>query len=155
MRAIAISDTLKKKRAEADSLKKEDEEVPEELEDEIARLAGDSVQVVADSLLARADSIREAAEEFAAMAGRIRDGDKEILEDSTESYEAKERKIEARLPRDVPRGTVALTGGRIITMAEAPGDTTGEPHIVENGVVVVTAQPDRRGGGGRLGRDPG
>ena len=137
-RAIAVSDTLKEKRAEADSLKKEDEEVPEELEDEIARLAGDSVQVMADSLLARADSIRRAAEDFAAKASRIRDGDKEILADSTESYEAKERKTEAKLPRDVPRGTVALRGGRIITMADAPGDTTGEPHIIENGVVVVT-----------------
>ena len=137
-RAIAVSDTLKEKRAEADSIKKEDEEVPDSLQAEIDRLAGDSVQVVADSLLARADSIRQAAEEYAEKAGRIREGDKEILEDSTESYEAKERKIEAKLPRDVPRGTVALTGGRIITMAEVPGDTTGEPHVIENGVVVVT-----------------
>ena len=137
-RAMAVSDTLKEKRAEADSLEKADEEVPEELEEEIARLAGDSVQVVADSLMARADSLQKAAEEYAAKAGKIRDGDKEILADSTESYEAKERKIEAKLPRDVPRGTVALRGGRIITMAEAPGDTTGEPHVIENGVVVVT-----------------
>ena len=137
-RAMAVSDTLKEKRAEADSLEKADEEVPEELEEEIARLAGDSVQVVADSLMARADSLQKAAEEYAAKAGKIRDGDKEILADSTESYEAKERKIEAKLPRDVPRGTVALRGGRIITMAEAPGDTTGEPYVIENGVVVIT-----------------
>ena len=137
-RAIAISDTLREKRAEADSVRKEDEEVPDSLEAEIDRLIADSVQVVADSLLARADSIRQAAEEYAEKAGRIREGDKEFLEDSTESYEAKERKIEATLPRDVPRGTVALTGGRIITMADQPGDTTGEPHVIENGVVVVT-----------------
>ncbi len=137
-RALAITDTLKEKRAEADSLGKEDEEVSEELEAEIARLAADSVQVVADSLMARADSIRRAADEVAAKAQAVRDGDKEILEDSTETYEAHERKIEARLPRDVPRGTVALMGGRIITMGKAPGDTTGEPHVIENGVVVVT-----------------
>ncbi len=137
-RALAVTDTLKKKRAEADSLENADEEVPEELEEEIARLAGDSVQVVADSLMARADSLQKAAEEFAAKASAIRDGDKEILADSTESYEARERKLEAKLPRDVPRGTVALTGGRIITMMDMPGDTTGEPHVIENGVVIVT-----------------
>ena len=138
VRALAVTDTLKEKRAEADSIRKEDEEVPEDLEAEIARLAADSVQVVADSLMARADSIRGAAEEVAATAQAVRDGDTEILEDSTETYEAHERRIEAKLPRDVPRGTVALTGGRIVTMGKAPGDTTGEPHVIENGVVVVT-----------------
>ena len=137
-RAIAVTDTLKEKRAEADSLEKADEEVPDSLEAEIARLAGDSVQVVADSLMARADSLQKAAEEFAEKASAIRDGDKEILADSTESYEAKERKIEAMLPRDIPRGTVALTGGRIITMTDTPGDTTGTPLVIEGGVVVVT-----------------
>ncbi len=137
-RAIAVTDTLKEKRAEADSLENADGEVPDSLEAEIARLAGDSVQVVADSLMARADSLQKAAAEFAEKASAIRAGDKEILEDSTETYEAKERRIEARLPRDIPRGTVALTGGRIITMTDMPGDTTGAPHIIEGGVVVVT-----------------
>ncbi len=137
VRAMAVSDTLKEKRAEADSLKKADEEVPDSLDAEIVRLAADSVQVVADSLMARADSIRRAAEEFAAKANAVRDGDKEVLADSTEAYEAEERKIEVMLPRDIPRGTVALQGGRIITMASVPGDTTGAPHIIEGGVVVV------------------
>ena len=61
-----------------------------------------------------------------------------ILADTTEAYEAHEQKIEATLPRDIPRGTVALRGGRIITMGDTPGDTTGAPHVIENGVVVVT-----------------
>ena len=138
VRAAAISDSLNEKRAEADSLKKEDEEVPTELEDAIRRLAADSVQVVADSLMARADSIREAADEAAARAAAVRGGDDEILADSTETYEAAERKIEAMLPRDIPRGTAALRGGRIITMATLPDDTTGAPHIIENGTVVIT-----------------
>jgi len=136
-RAMAISDTLSDKRAEADSLESADEEVPDELEDEITRLVADSVQVVADSLMARADSIREAAEEVAAKASAVRDGDKEVLADTTDTYEAHERKIEAQLPRDIPRGLGALRGGRIITMAENPSDTTGAPHVIENGVVVV------------------
>ena len=137
VRAAAVSDTLKEKRAEADSIKGEDEEVPEEIEDEIRRLQADSVQVVADSLAARADSIRDAAAEVAAKAEAVRGGDDEILADTTESYEARERKIEVEMPRDVPRGTVALRGGRIVTMAPAPDDTTGAPHVIENGVVVV------------------
>ncbi len=139
-RAMAVSDTLKDKRAEADSIKNADEEVSEELEDEIARLAADSVQVVADSLTARADSIQKAADEIAAKAAAVRGGDVEVLADTTESYEASEREIEVQLPRDIPRGTVALRGGRIITMADAdmPDDTTGAPHVIENGVVIVT-----------------
>ena len=136
-RAAAVSDTLKEKRAEADSIEGEDEEAPEELEAEIRRLQADSVQVVADSLAARADSIRKAAEEVAAKAAAVREGDDEVLADTTESYEAVERAIEVEMPRDVPRGTLALTGGRIVTMAEAPDDTTGAPHVIENGVVLV------------------
>ena len=137
-RDMAVSDTLKDKRAEADSLEKADEDVPEDLDGEITRLTADSVQVVADSLMARADSIRRAADEVAAKAEAVRDGDKEILADSTESYEAHERKIEAMLPRDVPRGTVVLTGGRIVTMTDMPDDTTGTPHVIENGAIVIT-----------------
>jgi Tol biopolymer transport system component len=138
VRALAVTDTLKKTRAEADSVKKADGEVPDDLTTEINRLAADSVQVVADSLMARADSIRAAAEEVAAKADAVRDGADELLADTTESYEAEERTIEVQLPRDIPRGTVALTGGRIITMGANPGDTTGAPHVIENGVVVVT-----------------
>ncbi|WP_420439456.1 amidohydrolase family protein [Candidatus Palauibacter sp.] len=126
VRAAAVTDTLKEKRAEADSLENADEEVPEELEDEITRLQADSVQVEADSLLARADSIRQAAEEVAAKSAAVRAGDEEVLADTTETYEAHERRIEAQLPRDIPRGTVALTGGRIITMTEVPEDTPAD-----------------------------
>jgi len=138
VRAAAVSDSLKDKRAEADSISKEDGEVPEELEQEVLRLAADSVQVVADSLIARADSIRAEADKVAATAARVRGGDDAMLSDTTESYEASELKIEVQLPRDIPRGTVALVGGRLITMADNPTDTTGAPHIIENGVIVVT-----------------
>ena len=139
-RAMAVTDSLQEKRAEADSLDTDDEDVPEELSAEIIRLAADSVQVEADSLMARADSIRDAAEKVAARAARIRDGDEELLNDSTDTYEAVEQKIEVMLPRDIPRGTVVLRGGRIITMAETPDDTTGAPGaplIIESGVIVV------------------
>lgn len=148
-RAVAVSDTLKDVRAELDSLNtavaaaadsvdtSSDEATIEGLEDRVVQLRADSVQVVADSLIARADSIRAAAEEVAARADAVREGDDHILADTTEAYEAIERRIEAQMPRDVPRGTIALTGGRIITMQETPGDTARTPHVIENGVVVV------------------
>ncbi len=163
VRAAAIADTLKEKRAEVDSLENADEETPEELEEEILRLQADSVQVEADSLMARADSIRQAAEEVAAKSAAVRAGDEEALADTTATYEATERKIEVQLPRDIPRGTVALTGGRVITMTEeaeetedtpepdneAAGDAGAEagaeadepatvPVIIEGGVVLIT-----------------
>ena len=130
VRVAAVLDSLKTKRAEADSLKKADEEVSDELEAEITRLAADSVQTAADILLAQADSIRDAADKIAARADSVRSGNEDVLADSTETYEAHERKIEVTLPRDVPRGTVVLRGGRVLTM---DGDS-----IVENADVVVT-----------------
>ena len=120
VRVAAVNDTLSEKKSEKDSLEKADEEVPEELEEEIRRLRADSVQAGADELIARADSIREAAAEIEAKAEAVRDGDDEALADTTESYEAVERKIEVDLPRDIPRGTVALVGGRVITMKKTP-----------------------------------
>jgi len=137
-RALAVSDTLGDLRTRADSLESAGDDVPEDLTADIIRLAADSVQVVADSLLARADSIRAAASRVAEKAERVRGGDEEVLADTTEAYEAKERKIEVALPRDIPRGTVALVGGRIITMQDVEGDSAAAPHVIEGGVVVVT-----------------
>ncbi|MEJ2207142.1 MAG: amidohydrolase family protein [Gemmatimonadota bacterium] len=136
-RALAVTDTLKDKRARADSLEKANEDVPGDLRDDIIRLAADSVQVVADSLLARADSIRAAADEVAAKAARVRGGDEDILADTTDAYEAEETNVEVTLPRDVPHGLVALRGGRVVTMAEVGGDSTRTPHVIENGTVLV------------------
>jgi imidazolonepropionase-like amidohydrolase/Tol biopolymer transport system component len=162
-RGIAIADTLKDLRARADSLEDRDRPLPGDLEADLLRLAADSVQVTADSLVARADSIRAAAERVATKAERVRAGDDRILNDTTEAYEADERKIEVQMPRDVPRGLVALRGGRIITMQNASppqrsrraqadsaqtdsartdstaarADSARAPRIIENGVVVI------------------
>ncbi len=130
VRVAATLDSLKTKRAEADSLEKADEEVSDSLQTEITRLAADSIQIAADTLVAKADSIRAAAEKIVARADSVRSGNEEILADSTDTYEAREQTIEVMLPRDVPRGTVVLRGGRVITM---DGDS-----IVENADVVVT-----------------
>ena len=131
VRVAAINDTLKEKRAEADSIEGADEEVPEELEDDIRRLRADSVQAGADALLARADSIREAAAEIEAKAEAVRSGDDEALADTTETYEAEERTIEVTMPRDVPRGVIALVGGRVITMTKTAAPSENAPESEE------------------------
>jgi len=130
VRAAALADSLEERRAVADSLQRAGEGVPESLSASLLRLAADSVQIEADSLVARADSIRRVAERVAAKARAVRDGGEELLADTTDAYEAAEATIEVTLPRDVPRGTVALRGGRIVTMQ---GD-----EVLEDGVVVVT-----------------
>jgi hypothetical protein len=130
VRAAALADTLEERRAVADSLQRAGEGVPESLSASLLRLAADSVQIEADSLVARADSIRRVAERVAAKARAVRDGGEELLADTTDAYEAAEATIEVTLPRDVPRGTVALRGGRIVTMR---GD-----EVLDDGVVVVT-----------------
>ena len=129
VKVAAINDTLREKRSEADSVEKADEEPSDELEDEIRRLVADSVQAGADALIARSDSIRRAAEEIAAKADAVRGGDDDVLADTTEAYEAEERKIEVTLPRDVPRGLVALSGGRVITMKKTapPSEPADRP----------------------------
>jgi hypothetical protein len=130
VRAAALADTLEERRAVADSLQRAGEGVPESLSASLLQLAADSVQIEADSLVARADSIRRVAERVAAKARAVRDGGEELLADTTDAYEAAEATIEVTLPRDVPRGTVALRGGRIVTMR---GD-----EVLDDGVVVVT-----------------
>ncbi len=130
LRAMAINDSLKTARAEADSLRKSDAEVPDSLDTEIARLQADSVQAAADELIARADSIRAAAAEIAARADSVRAGRDEVLADSTPSYKPRETRIEVELPRDRATGSVVLRGGRALTMKGH--------EIIEDADVIVT-----------------
>ena len=53
----------------------------------------------------------------------------DAAEDDAPEYEPTEFRIRVTATRDIPEGTVALTGGRVITM---DGD-----EVIENGVVVV------------------
>jgi hypothetical protein len=49
--------------------------------------------------------------------------------DTTKGYKPDERRIEVTMPRDVPRGTVVLRGGRALTMKDK--------EIIENADIVV------------------
>ena len=84
----------------------------------------------ADSLLLQADSIRAKAAMISQKADSVRAGVDSVTADTATGYKPDEVRIKVTLPRDIPRGTVVLRGGRVLTMQ---GDS-----IVENADVVVT-----------------
>jgi Tol biopolymer transport system component len=129
LRARALLDSLKATRKVVDSLEKADETVPDSLTNKLNRLVGDSVQVRADSLIHAADELRAKAHAIEAHADSVRAGLDSARADET-AYKPRERRIEVTMPRDVPRGTVVLRGGRVLTMKEQ--------EIIENADVVVT-----------------
>ncbi len=123
-------DTLKQVRAQVDSLTKAKVTIPDSLTRKLARLRADSVQVRADSLLRAADSLRVRADSIRALADSVRAGlDSARADSARAAYRAPERRILVKAPRDLPRGTVLLRGGRAITMKDK--------QIIENADVLV------------------
>jgi Tol biopolymer transport system component len=129
LRVRAIVDSLKTTRARVDSLKKAELEVPDSVTARLNRLLGDSVQIRADSIIRAADRARARAEAIRIHADSVRAGLDTVRAD-TVRYRPAERTIEVRMARDIPRGTVVLRGGRVVTMVD--------DQIIENADVVVT-----------------
>jgi Tol biopolymer transport system component len=129
-----LLESLKATQAKADSLKKAEQEVPDSLQQRLNVLRADSVKLRADSLLARADSMTQVAERIRARADSVRlgldPGDEEADEDK---YKPEERRVKVTMARDIPRGTVVLRGGRVLTMREH--------EIIEDADVLI--QDDR------------
>jgi hypothetical protein len=124
-----IIDSLKATRGAIDSLRKAEAEIPDSLETKLNGLIADSVEVKADSLLKVAEQARARALAMRQRADSVRAGLDSVTADTT-LYMPEETRIEVTLPRDVPRGTVVLRGGRVLTMKEH--------EIIENADVVVT-----------------
>ena len=124
-----ILDSLKATRSVADSLKEAEEEMPDSLESKLNGLIADSVQVKADSLLRVAEEARARALAITQRADSVRAGLDSATADTT-LYTPQEVRIEVTQPRDIPRGTVVLRGGRVVTMKEH--------EIIENADVIVT-----------------
>src|SRR5690606_1373153 len=81
------------------------------------------------SIIARVDSMRLRADSLLARAEKIRLGQDTVPPDSTDGYKPHEQRITVTTARDVPRGTVVLRGGRVLTMKEH--------EIIENADVLV------------------
>jgi hypothetical protein len=124
-------DTLKLTQTRIDSLTKAGQSVPDSLKARLNALRADSVKLRADSLLARMDSLRARADAINARADSVRRGllDSLVAGPDTARYKPREQRILVTMSRDVPRGTVVLRGGRVITMKDST--------IVENADVVV------------------
>jgi hypothetical protein len=129
--ARSVIDSLKVTRAQVDSLKKAQATVPDSLTAKLNSLRADSVRLRADSLIARVDSMRLRADSLMKKADSIRAGldTASVKPDSTRGYKPDEKRISVALPRDVPRGTYVLRGGRVLTMKEH--------EIIENADVLV------------------
>lgn len=129
LRAKELLDSLAAVRSRVDSLEARDTQVPDSLREELNRLVGDSVEIRADSLLREAEEARRRAEALRAHADSVRAGLDTARADPVR-YRPDERRVEVTLARDVPRGTVVLRGGRVLTMVGR--------EVIEDADVVVT-----------------
>jgi Tol biopolymer transport system component len=129
LKVRALLDSLKATRKTVDSLTKASKSVPDSLKAKLNGLIADSVASRADSLLKAADDLRAKAAALRAQGDSIRAGLDSARAD-TAAYKPREQRVAVTMPRDVPRGSVVLRGGRVLTMKGH--------EIIENADVVVT-----------------
>ncbi|MGH7679221.1 MAG: amidohydrolase family protein [Gemmatimonadaceae bacterium] len=130
VRARAVVDSLKTVRATVDSLRKANAALPDSVRNRLNKLRGDSVVVFADSVLADMKVLADREAAIRARADSMRLGQLDSLRADTVRYKPVEQRIRVTLPRDVPRGTIVLRGGRAVTMKGK--------QIIENSAIVVT-----------------
>ena len=139
LRARHLLDSLKAARKTSDSLTKANQTVPDSLKNRLNRLIADSVQMRADSLIKAADELRAKAAAIRAHADSVRQGLDSARAD-TSGYKAAEIRIEVKLARDVPRGTVVLRGARVLTMKGHETLENADIVITDNRIVAVGAR---------------
>jgi Tol biopolymer transport system component len=136
-----LLDSLKTTQAKVDSLKKGDLVVPESLQQRLNALRADSVKLRADSMIVRADSMRLVAARIQARADSVRAGHEVGDEEPEENgYKPEERRIRVTMARDIPRGTVVLRGGRVLTMREHEVIEDADVLIRNDRIVAVGAR---------------
>ena len=136
LRARATLDSLKTARQAVDSITKAGKPVPDSLRARVSKLVGDSVAARADSLLRVADSLRARAHRARALADSVRAGQDSVRAD-TILYRPAETRVTVRLPRDAPRGSVVLRGGRVVTMKGDEVIDSADVVVTDNRIVAV------------------
>jgi len=135
----ATNDTIKTLKARADSLIKAKQPVPDSIKIRIfdlqARLVADSI-AAANAGKARADSLKVKADTSKAKA----DTTKKPGAPDKPGYKPVERTITVSLPRDIPKGTVVLRGGRAITMKGHEIIENADVLVRDNRIVAVGAR---------------
>jgi len=130
VRARFVMDSLRTARSLSDSLRRANATIPDSLTRRINALRADSTQSAADSILADMATLESRAAAIKARADSMRLGQLDSLRPDTSRYRPMERRIRVTMPRDVPRGTVVLRGGKAVTMRGR--------QIIENADIVVT-----------------
>ena len=118
-RAQAQADTLRRLQARVDSLTRAEAAVPDSIQ---TRLDSLRARATADSTLkARADSIAKA----------------DTTKKEPSGYKAAELRVKVELPRDLPRGSVVLRGGRAVTMRGREVIEDADVVVTDNRIVAV------------------
>ena len=137
-RALAVRgvlDSLKATRKIVDSLTKAIAPVSDSLRAKLHGLVGDSVASQADSLIEAADALRARAAAIRARADSARGGDSLVTD--TTVYKPREQRIKVQLPRDLPKGSVVLRGGRVVTMKGHEILDSADVVVTDSRVVAV------------------
>lgn len=136
LQARATVDSLKLVRARMDSLTRANRVVPDSLRARITALVADSVRLKADSIIAAADEMRARAARLRRLAdSTLAAGDSTAFD--TTAYLPRERRIQVTQARDVPRGSVVLRGGRVVTMRGREILENADVLITDNRIVAV------------------
>jgi Tol biopolymer transport system component len=137
-----VNDSLKAWRARSDSLTKAKAAIPDSVKKHINELRADSVKFGADSLVSRirGDSVEAAKRK--AVADSIRAGllDSLARPDTSRAYKPEEKRIFVTMPRDIPRGTVVLRGGRAVTMKGKEIIENADVLVKDNRIVAIGAR---------------
>ena len=130
LRVRGVLDSLKSTRALVDSLNKAKIAIPDSIKTKLNARIADSVRTNADILQVQADSIIARAKAIVAFADSVRaNGLDTTKADTTKLYHPTEVRILVPAPRDTPRGTMVLHGGRVISMKGH--------EIIDNADVVI------------------
>lgn len=125
-----VLDSLKSIRALVDSLNKAKVAIPDSVNAKLNARIADSVRTHAEILQVQADSILVRAKAIVAFADSVRaNGLDTTKADTTKLYHPTEVRILVPAPRDTPRGTMVLHGGRVISMKGH--------EIIDNADVVI------------------
>jgi Tol biopolymer transport system component len=128
-----LFDSLGRVRAVADSLAATSRTVPDSVRARLSRLRADSIRLSVDSLRAQSDALRSRADVLSRLAAAVSEGSAVPTDDDsppTEEYFPVEIAITIPHARDIPRGSVVLSGGRVLTMR---GD-----EVIDDADLVVT-----------------
>jgi Tol biopolymer transport system component len=138
-KARAMLDTLRSTRARVDSLTRARAPVPDSLRNRLNALRADSVRFRADSLVMRIDSMRANADRIRARSDSVRQGllPDTLPPDTARGYKPFEQRIRVTMERDIPRSTMVLRGGRVLTMKGKEIIENADVLIRDNRIVAV------------------